>query len=135
RPLGQRRMSRMPEYRYRAVDESGRVVSGTMEEESALRVSTSLREQGLQVSSIDRVSTAIGMPAMTHRITWEDIHLFNEHLRVITRSGLPLAHALKAITLEMQNPSMRAVLEDVQRSLESGKCVGEAFERHAAVLP
>ncbi|GMW01298.1 MAG: fimbrial assembly protein PilC [Candidatus Hydrogenedentota bacterium] len=125
----------MPEYRYRAVNESGVAVTGTMEEESALRVSSILREQGLQVSSIERITPAPALPRIKQRISWEDIHLFNEQLRIITKSGLPLAHALKAIALEMRNPNMRAMLEDIQQSLESGKTVSEAFGRHANSLP
>ncbi|GMV90682.1 MAG: pilus assembly protein PilC [Candidatus Hydrogenedentota bacterium] len=125
----------MPEYRYRAVDDKGSDVSGTMSEDSAVRVSAILEEQGLQVSSIEQVTETVPAPSRTGALSWDEVELLNQQLHAIVRSGLPLAPALKAISTELRSPRLQSVLESIRGSLEQGKSLEEALEPVADKLP
>jgi general secretion pathway protein F len=125
----------MPEYRYRAVDENGRDVSGTMKEDSAVRVTAILQEQGLQVSSIEPIAGVTEEKIRTGSLTWEEVDLLNQQLHAIVRSGLPLAPSLKAVSLELRSPRLQTVIHSLHASLEQGRSLEEALDAVAGTLP
>jgi len=120
----------MPLYKYRAVDQDGQAVEGTMEEESARRVTSTLKERGLQVSSVEEVGKRPGFLRVKSRLTWQDLDLFNRQLLATVRSGLPLAQSLHAIAEEIQNRRLRRILKDVRSQIEAGSSLEEAVGSH-----
>jgi len=122
-------------YKYRAVDRDGKVIEGTMEEDSAKRAASTLRERGLQVNSIDEVGKGPGFLRMKSRLTWDDLDLFNRELLAITKSGLPLAPVLKALAEDIRSRRLKPVLEDVRIHLESGSSLEEAISKHRSSFP
>ena len=125
----------MPEYRYKAVDERGRDVSGTMEEDSAVRVVAILQEQGLQVSSIEATAPPANGLRLRTALSWEDIDLFAHQLLAITKSGLPLAPALKAIAQELHTGHLKEALDGVRGSLEAGQTLEDALAARGQDFP
>ncbi|MCC6490623.1 MAG: type II secretion system F family protein [Candidatus Hydrogenedentes bacterium] len=125
----------MPEYRYRAVDERGRDVSGTMEEDSAVRVVAILQEQGLQVSAIEAVTGPGNEARQGGSLSWEDVDLFAQQLLAITRSGLPLAPALKAVAHELGAGRLKEAMDGVRGSLESGHSLEDALAARKQEFP
>jgi len=120
----------MPQYRYRAVDNDGRVVEGTMEEESARRVTSTLKERGLQVSSVEEVGKRPGFLRLKSRLAWHDLDIFNQQLLAIVKSGLPIAPSLRTVAAEIKNRRLRRVLEDVRSQIEGGSSLEEAITSH-----
>ncbi len=120
----------MPSFKYRAVDEEGAPVEGTMEEQSAARVTMLLRERGLQVSSVEPTEKQRGFLRMKRKLTLEDLHLFNEQLLAITKSGLPLAPSIKALARDAGNRRIIPLLENIRRDLERGATLEEALSQH-----
>jgi general secretion pathway protein F len=125
----------MPEYRYRAVDDKGRDTSGAMNEDSAVRVTAILEEQGLQVSSVDPVALATDEHRRKGSLTWDEVDLLNQQLFAIVRSGLPLAPALKAVATELRTPRLKALLDSLHTSLEQGRSLEQALDAQAEKLP
>ena len=125
----------MPQYRYRAVDDQGTPLEGTMEESSAYRVTTILRERGLQVSSVDEVGPPAPLPRQTAALSWRDIDLFNEQLLAIVRSKLPLAPALKALSEDLRDSKFRSVIDDVRARIERGETLEAALAMHPRSFP
>ncbi|MCK5556840.1 MAG: type II secretion system F family protein, partial [Candidatus Hydrogenedentes bacterium] len=120
----------MPLFKYGGVDKDGKAVEGTMEEASAVRVTTILRERGLQVSAVDEVGKGPGFLRVKSRLTWDDLDLFNRQLLAITKSGLPLAPSLKALAEDIKSRRLKPVLEDIRSQIESGSTLEEAISRH-----
>ncbi|MBX7255183.1 MAG: type II secretion system F family protein [Candidatus Hydrogenedentes bacterium] len=125
----------MPLYKYRAVDDGGAPLEGKMEESSAYRVTTILRERGLQVNSVEEVEPSKALPRKTASLSWSDIDLLNEQLLAIVRSNLPLAPALKALAQDVQDKEFRSVLDDVRARLESGDTLETALAMHPKSFP
>ncbi len=120
----------MPLFKYRAVDQEGNPVEGTMDEASARRVTAILAERGLQVNSVEEVEKRLGFLRMKSRLTWEDLDLFNEQLLAITKSGLPLAPSLRALAHDLRNPKLKAIFEDIRSQIESGNSLEEALSKY-----
>jgi type IV pilus assembly protein PilC len=120
----------MPSFKYRAVDAEGHPVEGTMEEQSAAKVTVLLQERGLQVSSVEPTEKQRGFTRRKRKLTLEDLHLFNEQLLAITKSGLPLAPAIKALARDAGNRRIIPLLENIRRDLERGAPLEEALSQH-----
>ena len=120
----------MPQYRYRAVDHDGKAVEGTMEEESARRVTSTLKERGLQVSSVEELGKRPGFLRVKSRLAWHDLDLFNQQLLAIVKSGLPLAQSLRAVAAEIKNRRLRRIFDDVRSQIEAGSSLEDAIANH-----
>lgn len=125
----------MPLYEYRAVDEKGNEVKGEMEDSSSSRVNVILQEQGLQVSFVREKGGGLRIPFLHEKLSPHDLHLFNEQLLAIVKSGLPLAPALRIMASELKRPRLRTVLQDVERRIESGESLSTALAHHKDAFP
>jgi len=120
----------MPEFRYYAQDEIGRPVTEIVEDVSAHQVVLALIAQGFRVTSVEEIGKPRSVLPWRRTLTAQDLALLNEELLTIAQSGLPLPAALKEIAQDIKNPRLRAIIEDIRKSLESGASLEEALERH-----
>lgn len=111
-------------------------MEGTMEEESAQRVTLVLQERGAQVNSVEEVRKAgpFELPSFK-RLHWDDLALLNEQLLSIARSGLPIAPAVKAMAKDLDNRRLKPVLEQLHQDLDAGHSLEEALERSPRSFP
>lgn len=126
----------MPLFRYRAVDSYGEPMEGTMEEESAHRVSVILQERGAQVNHIEEV--AAEAPTQSEgrgRLAWEDVKLINDQLLAVARGKLPLSPSVNAMAKDLDNRRLRKVLDHLQQDLENGRTLEEAIARSPVRFP
>jgi type IV pilus assembly protein PilC len=125
----------MTEYRYRALDDQGNPVDGTMESTSARQVTVKLQERGYTVNEVAELHPQTSLLQVAHKLNWDDIQLFTEQLHAITKSELPLAPALKSLAADLRNPRLKPVLDDMQRSLEQGASLEEAVQKNRDAFP
>ncbi len=123
----------MPQFRYQAVDQTGEPYEGVMEEDSAANLTAVLQERGYQVNTVERINQPTGFAS--RRLSWEDIDLLNAHLVSIAKPGLPFAPALKALAQDIERPRLRRVLKEIQRDLEMGASMEQAFAKHPNDFP
>ncbi len=121
----------MPVFTYRAVDADGKASEGTLEAASAHACVVELTEQGLRVNAVEAVEERGGRFLRKRgALTWQDLDLFNEQLRTITKSGLPLASSLNALASELKGEKLKRVVRDIRFKLEAGASLAEALEGH-----
>ena len=125
----------MPLFKYRAVDQSGEPMEGTMEEDSAQRVTLILQERGAQVNHVEEIGEAPTLARGTSRLRWEDLALLNDQLLSIVRGGIPIAPAVKAMAKDIDNRRLKPVLVQLQRDLEAGRSLEDALERSPRRFP
>lgn len=115
-------------FRFRAIDEKGVPIEGTMDESSAWRVTQKLQERGYTVSSVQALhADAAPWPRRGSRLTWNELQLVAEELADITRGNLPLAPAVRALAQEMRAPRLKAFFDDLRHRLERGATLDEAI--------
>ncbi len=125
----------MTTYRYRAVDDAGNAVTGTMEEQSAHRVTRRLQERGLTVTSVEEMHRERGLLRASRQLTWDELHLFTLQLASVARSGLPLTPALKALAKDLRSPRLKAVLDRLHHDLNRGLSLDEAINNQHELFP
>lgn len=134
----------MPIYRYTGRSARGRLVTGNVDGDSPDGVASRLLEGG--ITPIDIALAAFDGPAgggdlrrLAHRLgigrpTIGDLVLFSRQMYTITKSGIPLLRGLRGLVGSTHNEVLRAALQDILDSLESGRDLGGSFRRHPDIF-
>jgi MSHA biogenesis protein MshG len=137
----------MPVYRYTGRSVRGRLVSGNVDGESPDGVAARLLEGGITpieiaVAALEEQTNEAGadIKRFAQRFglghpTVGDLVLFSRQMYTITKSGIPLLRGLRGLVGSTHNEILRAALQDILDSLESGRDLGSSFRRHPDVFP
>jgi type IV pilus assembly protein PilC len=106
-------------------DKAGKVVKGELRAPGEAAVTSSLRRQGINVSSVKKVSSRGGK-----KITDKDITVFTRQLAVMMKAGVPLLQAFDIVGRGHSNPSVGKLLLDIKTEVETGSSLGQAFRKY-----
>lgn len=141
----------MGEFSYKAVDESGGHITGTVEaadRRSAVvtladkgRFVIELNEGGHLPAAVDEefgVFAAIGLGKIlrfgSHRITGKDVLAVTGQLSTALRAGLPLLNGLEIIRNQQHKTALRGIFDDLVESVRQGQSLSEAMSRHEKIF-
>jgi type IV pilus assembly protein PilC len=112
-------------YSWTGKDKSGKVVKGELRAPGESLVVATLRRQGIQVSSVKKVSARGGK-----KITEKDITIFTRQLAVMMKAGVPLLQAFEIVGRGHANPSVGKLLIDIKTDVETGSSLAQAFRKY-----
>jgi type IV pilus assembly protein PilC len=112
-------------YSWSGKDKTGKVVKGELRAPGEAAVTTTLRRQGINVSSVKKVSSRGGK-----KITDKDITVFTRQLAVMMKAGVPLLSAFDIVGRGHNNPSVAKLLLDIKTEVETGSSLGQAFRKY-----
>lgn len=131
----------MPSFAYRGRNGAGDIVEGIMEGATAGAVADQLVESGVTPMEIKLASaqsdTATGWGGVTwfrQKVEHMDVLLFSRQIHTLLRAGVPIMRALAGLQESNTNPAMKAVLQDVRQSLDSGRELSLSLARHPKVF-
>ena len=132
----------MPEFAYKAVQPSGSFIEGQIDassREAALRQLqgkglTPLRLEARAADTSVTVTTALTASAdktarapRGRKLNHADVCTLTGEMAVMLRAGLPLDRALRVLIGMAANPPLEALLQDVFKSVKSGKGLSQAL--------
>lgn len=148
----------MPKFQYSGRDNTGALVSGSLEAASPEEVASRLfgesvtpidiqettrdserkvkpkskKRPGLEpdASAIDRINHFLG----ANNIETDDLIMFARQMQSLTKAGLPLDRAIKGLEASLTNKGFKAVLRDVVESLENGQSLATALGQYPSVF-
>ncbi|MDO9236746.1 MAG: type II secretion system F family protein [Aquabacterium sp.] len=126
-------------------------IKGTQEASSAAAVASDLQAKGLIPLTIKAegtsasapsktpgappASAAVTMPAfMQPKVLPMDVMLFSKQLYTLFKAGVPILRALAGLQETSQNPTLKAILLDLRRSLEGGIELSGCMAQHPKVF-
>jgi len=112
-------------YAWSGKDKSGKVIKGEVRAPGDHVVMATLRRQGIQVSSVKKVSQRGGK-----KITDKDITIFTRQLAVMMKAGVPLLQAFDIVGKGHANPSVGKLLMDIKTEVETGSSLSAAFRKY-----
>lgn len=134
----------MAHFRYRAVNDSGQSVSGTIDAADRRSAVAALTEKGHFVTALadsekgsDKGAGAL--PTLSSikwpgwggsKIKGKDILSLTSQLSTALRSGLPLMDCLDIIRQQNQKPAMKKLLSELMKSVSAGESLSEALGEH-----
>lgn len=123
----------MAMYRYKARDQRGKLVEGTMEAPSQTELADKLRKMGYIITGITPEARGITLEELLsrlRRIKPEDTILFNIQLSNMLDAGLPLLTCLRTISSQTENRRLKKVIEEVSLKIETGASLSEAMRTY-----
>ena len=126
----------MKRFTYEAKDLStDKVVKGSVQAETENAAAKLLLAQGFTPHHIKEEDPDGSVFArLTNRITGKDKVLFSRQLSTLIGAGLPLTQSLHTVLEQTPNKKLKAVIEDIITSVESGKSLSESFAAHPKVF-
>ncbi len=112
-------------YAWSGKDKTGKIIKGEVRAGGEHVVMATLRRQGIQVSSVKKVSQRGGK-----KITDQDITIFTRQLAVMMKAGVPLLQAFDIVGKGHANPSVGKLLLDIKTEVETGSSLSTAFRKY-----
>lgn len=126
----------MPLFSYQAVNSSGKTVSGALNAVDKTTAISLINKQGLRPVGVEIQSTVkkgtIGFLKPKVKVT--DLVLFTRQLSTMVSAGVPLLRSLTTMHDQVENPTLRDVIGDLIRDVQSGISLGDAMEKHPDVF-
>jgi len=129
----------MAVFAYRARDEKGSLIAGTMDADSHRAVSAHLDSMGLfpvavsEKKGVGRLSFEDFMTKMD-RVKLDDIIFFTRQLRTVIKAGVPLISGLKALEEQTNNRKLKKVIKRVWQDLDRGESFSDALSGYEDVF-
>ncbi|MDA0687414.1 MAG: type II secretion system F family protein [Proteobacteria bacterium] len=147
----------MPLFQYSGRDNSGSLVSGSLDAASAEEVAALLSGEnvtpieikeasrvakvsprsgkykpGLDENSsvIDRINYFLG----ANKVQVDDLIMFARQMHSLTKAGLPLDRAIRGLEMSLTNKAFKAILSDVVTGLENGQTLATSLGKYPAVF-
>jgi type IV pilus assembly protein PilC len=117
----------MASYRYKGVDELGKMRRGVMEAATLFDLETRLKAMGMELINAAEVRALL--PSFgRRRIDRRDLITFCFHLEQQVNAGVPLVEGLKDLRDSVDNTSLREVTAALVEQIEGGRSLSQAMD-------
>lgn len=127
----------MPQFQYKARDNSGKLITGTIEGSSKESIASNLQKSKLTVISIteraDQFSIDQWLSRFT-RVTINDIVLFNVQLANMISSGISLPTSLMTLSEQIENLRLKDAIKEVYNDIKGGATFSDALKKHPDIF-
>jgi len=128
----------MPSFHYRALTQSGEVVSGSISAPTLAEVASRIEYLGLL--PIDTVQESAGAARRADFAIWsrprvEDITVFTRDLALLLKAGARINDALELLAQDMDIGRLRPTVGKIRAAVLAGESFAEAISKHPALFP
>jgi type II secretion system protein F len=126
-------------FSYKAKDNTGQTIAGTLEAESTAMVISRLQAMGYFPLSVEnesekRKTTVAVARAITRRVHINDIATFNRQLADLLSSGIPLVKALGVIQNQTSSDALVEIITQINQDVSGGDSLAAAMGKHPKVF-
>jgi general secretion pathway protein F len=129
----------MPNYRYRALNSNGELVSGAVAAAAPGDVAQRIERLGLVL--VDNVTleegggSARGLFSIFNKPKAEDVTIFTRDLALLLRAGARINDGLELLAADRDFGRLRPVVADIRSHVVAGESFAEALSLHEALFP
>lgn len=127
----------MPTYAYKARDQAGKPVKGTLEAVSRGELTEKFRKMGYLTTRLRETKAGVRLESIFERfggVNSEDWVMFYIQLSNLLNAGISLLASLDTLGHQIENRRLRETLGNVSRSVEGGESFSEALIHHPKVF-
>ena len=123
----------MKRFTYKAKEiGTGKIIKGTIQAETERVAGKLLVDRGYVPESLKEEGT--GLASKMNRVTSKDRINFTRQFATLVGAGLPIAQALRTVSEQTSNKSMKAIIEEILADVEAGRALSTAFGKHPDVF-
>src|SRR6266540_3002592 len=129
----------MPDFRYRALSENGRIVSGMISAPSAAEVAR--RIDYLKLVPIDEIVEQAPNRRSSLSFTFgqkarpEDVTIFTLDLALLLKAGARLDEALELLATDIDIAGLRSTVGSIRSSVLAGETFADALAHYPSLFP
>jgi len=120
----------MPTFRYRAISDTGRKVSGKLAAANEAELDQHIEELGYELIDSRQVRSSGSLSFLPQRVRTRELIEFCIDMDELIRAGVPVLDAVQDIRDSTGSDKLRDVLSDVARDLGNGVVLSQAFGNH-----
>ncbi len=125
----------MPTFNYRATNQAGKTVAGTMEGMTRDEVIEALVVQGMKPFQVTLVTGGKRLMSIFQRkVKLGDLVLFTRQLSTMVSAGVPLLRALTTLQNQAENETLKNVITEIVKDVQGGAQLADAFEKHPKIF-
>ena len=125
----------MEKYRYNAIDDSGRKISGVEEATSTGAAHLALLERGFQTIEVSEKKNVLQFEITKKMVPRKDVMHFSRQLAVFVQAGIPIMEALEVIGEETPDKLLKRAIIDMIERLQAGDTFASAAAAHPEAFP
>lgn len=126
----------MPVFEYKALDASGKSVTGIVDADTAKEARQKLRMESLYTTSVTEAEESVSLTSevkvrqVFRRIRRKDVAAATRQLATLLRSGMPLVQSLSAIIEQLEGYPLQKPLLEIREKVNSGSSFADALGDH-----
>lgn len=128
----------MPKYQYKARDNSGKVVRGTMEATTKENLVDKLNKMGYMTTQVKEARTGLEGWSLLDRLRpvgAADMIIFYVQLSNMINAGITILAALRTLCDQIENKKLKSAVGNVAMGVEGGESFSEALARESRIFP
>ncbi len=126
-------------FTYKGISE-GKYVEGEIEALNQEEASHKLKDQKVIITNLIRTKKKKdekkqkkkggGFSFGKKKVTPEDLVIFSKQFATMVKAGLPILQVLTMLRDQLENPTIKEIIEDIRKSLEGGVTLSKCFEKY-----
>ena len=120
----------MPDYRYRAINQTGRIIRGTVFASNEQDLNGLVESSGLDLIEFKMVSEQRIGKVLQKQVRIRDLIQMCVHMEQLQRAGVPLMESLSEIRDSTDTPRLRDALAQIAREVNDGASLSASFAAH-----
>jgi type IV pilus assembly protein PilC len=128
----------MPNFSYKAREESGKPISGEMEAANKDVLASKLQKLRYTVISITEKAVPFSIDKFLRRFTRVkigDLVMFNVQLANMIAAGISLPSSLQTLSDQIENERLKEAVSDVYNEIKGGQTFSDALKKHPDIFP
>ncbi|MFP3983837.1 MAG: type II secretion system F family protein [Desulfurivibrionaceae bacterium] len=129
----------MTTFSYKAIDETGTRVTGTMEAKSWEEVSDRLVGQGYIPFKVKVKKAALPfsweeLSLKFTRIKTRELILFTKQLQTMMRAGIPIVQIFQTMEVQTENPLLKKTIARIREDIVNGESLYNSFRKYPRIF-
>jgi type II secretory pathway component PulF len=126
----------MATFAYKAIDEDGEVISGTLDSVDLEYATLALTSKNLFILKIKQTSELVNrLSLFLNRVNRRNIIEFGRNMASELRAGIPMLDALEDLAQTTDSKAMKNAIFDVKERILSGSTLSDALSANARTFP
>ncbi len=125
----------MPTFKYKALDNSGKIVGGVVEAVNQNKAAEAVQERKYSIISIKEISAAkkMGVPFI-NRIKIKDVAIFSRQFSVMMSANIAMVQALRILANQTVNSKFKLIISEIAEEVDSGSKLSSALAKRPKVF-
>lgn len=125
----------MPRFKYVVINAKGQRIHGEVESRDRVSVMDFLKKEQVTIVSLGEVKgIKSAFFGKAQSIKLSDLVVFSRQLATLVKAGVPLVKGLSIIHAQVENKSLKAIVNSLQINIESGRSLSEALGLYPGVF-